>query len=227
MALTLLIGNKNYSSWSLRAWLALTASGIPFEARLVPFGSAEFAAAFEGLDAPRRVPLLLDDDVAVWDSLAIIEHAAERYPDRPVWPGDRVARGMARAVAAEMHSSFHRLRRHLPMNLWRPVETRAFDADIGAEIARIGEIWRAARGRFGAGGDFLFGRFCAADAMFAPVATRFATYGVPLDPVCADYVAAIHAQPDFVAWRKAALAEPWVEPHDEVDWPEVKRVPAA
>lgn len=221
--LTLLIANKNYSSWSLRAWLALKGADIAFTERLLPFESEAFDAAFAGLAAPRRVPLLLDGEAAVWDSLAIIEHVAERYPDRPVWPTERAARMMARSICAEMHSGFHRLRRHLPMNLWRPPEPRACDAGVEADLARIADIWREARTRFGADGPFLFGRFSAADAYYAPVATRLRTYAVPLDPVSAAYVEAIHSWPDFVAWRTEALKEPWVAEHDEVDWPEVKR----
>lgn len=223
--LTLLIGNKNYSSWSLRAWLALKGAGIAFEERLIPFGSDDFAGAFEGLASPSRVPLLLDEGMPVWDSLAIIEHVAERYPDRPVWPGGREARAMARSISAEMHSGFHRLRRHMPMNLWRPVEPRAYDEDVGADIARVLAIWQAARSQFGTDGPFLFGRFSAADAMYAPVATRLRTYDVPLDPVSSAYVEAIHAEPHFAAWKADGVKEPWVEPHDEVDWPEVKREP--
>lgn len=225
--LKLLIANKNYSSWSLRAWLALKAAGIEFTEQLLPFGSPEFEAAFEGLAAPKRVPLLLDGTDAVWDSLAIIEHVAERYPDRPVWPTERGARMMARAICAEMHSGFHRLRRHMPMNLWRPPEPIAHDEAVAGDITRITDIWREARQRYGADGPFLFGRFCAADAYYAPVATRLRTYAVPLDADSAAYVAAIHAQPDFVAWRTEALKEPWVDARDEVDWPVVKREPVA
>lgn len=224
--LTLFIGNKNYSSWSLRAWLALKAADVPFEERLLPFGSPDFSAAFEGLSAPQRVPLLLHDGLPVWDSLAIIEHVAERYPDKSLWPGDRAARAMARSVSAEMHSGFHHLRRHMPMNLWRPVEPRAYGAEVAADIARILHIWRTARAQFGAHGPYLFGRFCAADAMFAPVATRLRTYDVPLDPESAAYVEAIHAEPNFVAWKAEGVKETWVEAHDEVDWPVVKREPA-
>lgn len=221
--LKLLIANKNYSSWSLRAWLALRGAGIEFEERLLPFLSPEFEAAFEGLSAPRRVPLLLDGTDAVWDSLAIIEHVAERYPDRPVWPTDRAARMMARSICAEMHAGFQSLRGHMPMNLWRPPEPRAYEEAVAADIARVTDIWREARSRFGGEGPFLFGRFSAADAYYAPVATRLRTYQVPLDDVSAAYVAAIHAQPDFVAWRTEALKEPWVDARDEVDWPVVKR----
>lgn len=223
MALTLIIGNKNYSSWSLRPWLALTAAGVPFEERLLPIGGADFAPALATLGVPARVPVLLDGGLAVWDSLAIIEYAAERHPDAEIWPRDVAARALARCAAAEMHSGFHRLRRHLPMNLWRPPAPFPLAAGVAEEVARASTLWRTLRARFGAGGDFLFSRFSAADAMFAPLATRLRTYQVPLHDDAARYVEAIHAHPAFLAWRGAALDEPWVIAEDEVDWPEVKR----
>ncbi|QTL02592.1 glutathione S-transferase family protein [Aquabacter sp. L1I39] len=223
MTLALIIANKNYSSWSMRPWLALKAADVDFEEKLVPLGSDLFRKTLAGLGTAGRVPVLLDDGAAIWESLAIIEHVAELYPDRPFWPTDRAARAMARAVAAEMHAGFHYLRRHLPMNLWRPPEPRALDEGGEKDLARLTAIWTAARARFGAEGPFLFGRFSAADAMFAPLATRLRTYQVPMTPEVADYVAAIHAYPHFVAWRDAALAEPWEVAEDEVDWPIVKR----
>lgn len=226
MALRLILGNRNYSSWSLRPWLALKAAGVDFEEQVVPLGTDAFKTALAGLGTAERVPVLLDGAVVVWDSLAILEYVAERYTDRHIWPTDPAARAMARSISAEMHSGFSGLRRHLPMNLWRPVEVRPLDEAAARGVARVTAIWRAARERFGGSGDFLFGRFCAADAMYAPVASRLHTYGVELDAVSAAYVAAIHAQPDFCAWRAAALTESWEIPEDEVDWPTVKRVPA-
>lgn len=223
MGLTLLIGNKNYSSWSLRPWLALTAAGIPFTEEVLPLFTPRFAERLDGLGVPRRVPVLIDDGMPIPESLAIIEHAAERFPDAPVWPAAFRARAQARAVSSEMHAGFTAVRRQLPMNLWRPPEPRGIDADAAADIARITQIWREARDRFGADGDFLFGAFSAADAMFAPVAARFRTYAVPLDKISAAYVAAIHAHPAFVAWREAALAEDGLVAEDELDWPLVKR----
>lgn len=226
MTLTLIIANKNYSSWSMRPWLALMAADVDFEEKLVPLGSDLFRETLAGLGTAGRVPVLLDDGAAIWESLAIIEHLAERYPDRPFWPTDRAARAMARAVAAEMHAGFTHLRGHLPMNLWRPPEPRALNEGVEKDLARITAIWTTARARFGQDGPFLFGRFSAADAMYAPLATRLRTYDVPVVPEVADYVAAIHAYPHFVAWRDAALAETWSVPADEVDWPLVKRYPA-
>ena len=223
MSLKLLIGNKNYSSWSMRPWLALKAAGLPFEAEVLPLWTDAFTTALDALGVPRKVPVLVDDGVAIWESLAIIEHVAERFPPAPVWPADPLARRHARSVSCEMHAGFAAVRSQLPMNLSRPPEPRAIDAAAMADVTRITHVWREARDRFGTGGDFLYGAFSAADAMFAPVAARFRTYEVPLDPVCAAYVAAIHAYPAFGEWRMAALAEPWVVAEDEVDWPQVKR----
>lgn len=228
MTLKLYIGNKTYSSWSLRPWLALSAAGVPFDEHLLPLETEAFRttlAPFGAAGAPGRVPMLVDGDVLVWESLAIIEFAAERFRDLPFWPQDPKARAMARSVATEMHASFSALRGELAMNLARPLEPRPISDAAQADVARILSIWTNARGSFGGDGPFLFGAFCAADAMFAPVATRMRTYQVPLDPVSAAYVDAIHAQPDFVRWHAAALTEDWVVAKDEVDWPEVKRTP--
>ncbi|HQS08512.1 MAG: glutathione S-transferase [Rhizobiales bacterium 24-66-13] len=227
MPLKLIIGNKNYSSWSMRPWLALRAAGIAFEEQRIAIGTDAFKAALAPLGTAGRVPVLVDGEIPVWDSLAIIEHVAETHPSRPLWPARPAARAFARSVSAEMHASFHHLRRHLPMNLWRPVELRDLPEGVARDVARVTAIFREARQRFGGGGDFLFGAFCAADAMFAPVATRLRTYAVPLDEVSAAYVAAVHAQPDFVAWKAEALRESEVLAEDEVDWPQVKREPAA
>lgn len=224
MALKLLIGNKNYSSWSLRPWLLLTAFDIPFEEELVLLGAPDFQARTGAHSLAARVPLLIDGTAVIWESTAILEHIAERFPDLAIWPREAEARGIARSIAHEMHAGFHYLRREAPMNLWRPVETRALSDSALADIASISTRWRTARSRFGAGGNFLFGAFSAADAMYAPVATRLRTYGVTLDPDIAAYVEAIHAHPAFVAWKTAALAEEQELPADEVDWPVVKRV---
>lgn len=226
--LKLYIGSKTYSSWSLRPWLALRAAGVDFEEHLLPLESEAFRATlapFAAVGAPGRVPMLVDGEAVVWESLAIIEFAAERYRDLPFWPHDPVARAMARSVATEMHAGFSALRSELAMNLARPPEPRAISAAAQNDVARILRIWTHARSTFGAEGPFLFGRFCAADAMFAPVATRLHTYQVPMDPVSTAYVVAIYAQPDFARWHRDALAEDWVVAKDEVDWPVVKRAP--
>lgn len=224
MSLTLIIANKNYSSWSMRPWLALTAAGVAFHERLLPLGSTVFHQTLTQFGAAGRVPVLLDREQVVWESLAIIEHVAELHPDRPFWPGDGAARAMARSVAAEMHAGFHHLRRHLPMNLWRPPEPRALTEGAQADRDRIVDLWQAARARFGHVGRYLFGSFSAADAMYAPIAMRFRTYAVPLPTGAADYVAAIHDHPAVRSWIASALHEPWEVAVDEVDWPVVKRM---
>lgn len=222
--LRLIIGNKNYSSWSLRPWLAMTALGIPFEEQLVPLDAADFKARIRERSPAGRVPVLIDGEAVVWESSAILEHLAERFPDKPIWPAEPVARAYARSLATEMHNGFAALRSVAPMNLWRPVEPRAFPEEALKDVRRIMRRWGEARRRFGAGGDFLFGAFCGADAMYAPVATRLRTYAVEVDEVTAAYVEAIHAHPAFMAWKEAALRETGALAEDEVDWPVVKRV---
>lgn len=224
MAYRLIIANKTYSSWSLRPWLALAAADIPFTEELVRLGSDAFQARLAGLGTAGRVPVLIDGEAVVWESIAIIEHLAERFPDKGVWPADPAARAHARSVATEMHGGFGALRGEAPMNLWRPIEPLALSEPALKDVRNISRRWNEARERFGAGGDFLYGAFSGADAMYAPVATRLRTYGVALDPVVAAYVDAIHAHPAFVAWKEAALKETGVLPEDEVDWPTVKRV---
>ena len=222
--LQLIIGNKNYSSWSLRPWLALKAFDIPFEEVLVPLDAPDFKERVRAHSPAGRVPVLVDGAAIVWESIAIIEHLAERFPDKALWPVDPVARGAARSLATEMHNGFGALRSVAPMNLWRPVEARAFPEAALQDVRRISRRWSDARQRFGTGGDFLFGEFSAADAMYAPVATRLRTYDIPVDSLVGDYVEAIHAHPAFVEWKQAALAETGALAEDEVDWPTVKRV---
>ncbi len=224
MALKLIIGNKNYSSWSLRPWLAMSALGIPFEEILVPLDAPDFKAHIRERSPAGKVPVLIDGEAAVWESIAILEHLAERFPDKGVWPSEPAARAHARSLATEMHNGFGALRSVAPMNLWRPVEPRAFPEAALKDVRRIARRWNEARARFGAGGDFLYGAFSGADAMYAPVATRIRTYAIEVDPVSAAYVEAIHAHPAFVAWKEAALRETGVLLEDEVDWPTVKRV---
>jgi len=219
----LIIANKTHSSWSLRPWLLLKQFGIPFEEVLIPFGPTpddpDWKRAVAAYSPARKVPALVDGNVTVWDSLAIVEYLAERHPEMAIWPRDRAARALARSISAEMHSGFTALRGACPMNLAWVHGPRDRGAGVAADVARITEIWRDARQRFGSGGEFLFGGFSAADAMFAPVTTRFTSYSVALDPVSAAYVASVQATPGFVAWRDAALAEPWIIAEDEVDEP--------
>jgi glutathione S-transferase len=225
MALALVIGNKNYSSWSLRPWLAMKAAGIAFDETLISLDARDFKARVTALSGAGRVPILIDGDVRVWESLAILEYLAEKFPAAGLWPKYTAARAHARAISSEMHSGFMPLRRHLPMNVARPVKKRALDdaAAAAADAARIDAIWSECRLRFGAGGAFLFGAFGAADAMYAPVVWRFHTYAVDVSPASRAYIDAVIALPASIEWREAARREPWVLPHDEVDWPEIPR----
>jgi len=210
--LTLVIGNRNYSSWSMRAWVLLRQLGIDFEERRLRFDSDEWDAGIGRWSPSGLVPVLWRGGVAVWDTLAIAETVAEWFPDRGVWPADPVARAFARAASAEMHSGFRNLRARMPMNIRASHPGKGMTPEARADIARIERLWAEARRRFGAGGDFLFGRFSAADAMFAPVVTRFITYDVPLDAACVAYCEHIMALPAMKEWVAAAEAEP-----DEID----------
>jgi glutathione S-transferase len=207
--LKLAIGNKNYSSWSMRPWLALRASNIPFEETLIPLYTDNPADKNRIIAFSRagKVPVLVDGDITVWDSLAIIEYVAERFPEVKLWPDDRAARAHARSVSAEMHSGFVPLRSECGMNLHRPVRAVTLSADAQANVARIDEIWRECRERYGASGPFLFGRFGAADAMFAPVVHRFRTYAIEVCPQSRAYMETMMALPAFQEWTKDGLAE--------------------
>ncbi len=221
--LQLIIGNKNYSSWSFRPWFAMKVAGIEFAETLISLEAADFKSRLMAMSGAGKVPVLLDGDTRVWESLAILEYLAEKFPAAGLWPRDRAARAHARAVASEMHAGFQALRRQLPMNVWRPVIQRQLEADAKADVARIDAIWNECRSRFGATGPFLYGAFGAADAMYAPVVWRFHTYAVEVSATARDYMHAVTALPAWSEWRDAARREPWVLPHDEVDWPEVKR----
>ena len=214
--MTLVIGNKNYSSWSLRAWLALKLAGLPFEEVLIPLDEPDTRERLREQSPTGRVPVLKDGALVIPESLAIIEYAAELRPDARLWPADRAARAVARAVAAEMHAGFAALRHHMPMNIRRRAPGKGEGPGVADDIARISDIFRTCRTRYGAGGDFLFGAPGAADAMFAPVATRFRTYGVALDPVVQAYVEALLALPPMRAWEAAAADERWTIAAEEV-----------
>jgi glutathione S-transferase len=224
MALILLIGNKNYSSWSMRPWIAMKVAGIAFEEEVISLDAKDFKARVTRISGTGKVPALADGDVHVWESLAILDYLAEAYPQARLWPDDPKARAHARAVAAEMHAGFVPLRRHCPMNMWRPPKARQLTPEAAADVRRIEEIWTDCRTRFGGGGPFLFGRFGAADAMYAPVVSRFQTYAIDVGPVARAYMEAVQALPPWTEWRAAALKEPWILPQNEVDWPMVLRV---
>jgi glutathione S-transferase len=219
----LVIGNKNYSSWSLRPWIAMKALGISFEEILVPFGSPignpDFRARLAPYTPAGKVPVLIDGDTHVWETLAILEYLAEKFPEHGLWPSDAKARAEARVLASEMHAGFSALRAECPMNIRRPVKARAISAAARADVTRIETMWQAARTRHG--GPFLFGRFSAADAMYAPVVTRLDTYGIEVSRGTRGYMAAVIALPAFAEWRVASIAESWIVPEDEADWPTV------
>jgi glutathione S-transferase len=216
----LIIGNRAYSSWSMRGWLAAKQSGEEFEEFVVPMFDAEWEKRREGDEfAPSlgKVPILWDGDCVVWDSLAIIEFLADRVGRDAYWPESDTARGMARSMAAEMHSSFAALRRELPMNVRKSYAPKQLDDLVKEDINRILQLWAQARARFGGTGDFLFGEWGAADIMYAPVVTRFLTYGVPVPPFAAVYMKAVLSQAHVAEWIDKAQDEPWVIEQYEAD----------
>jgi glutathione S-transferase len=223
MALRLIIGNKNYSSWSLRPWIAMRVGGIAFDEEVISLDAHDFKARVSKVSGTGKVPALIDGEVQVWESLAILEYLAEKYPGARFWPAAPAVRALARAIAAEMHAGFVPLRRHLPMNMSRPVLPRQLTPDVQANVRRIEAMWTDCRTRHSGEGAFLFGSFGAADAMYAPVVSRFHTYAVEVGTVARAYMDAVMALPAWREWRAAALAESWVLPEDEVDWPTVVR----
>ena len=214
----LIIGNKNYSSWSLRGWLACKQSGLPFEELTVPLYGEDWEAQKHSRDdiAPSsgKVPILWDGEAVVWDSLAIIEYLADKVGRDRFWPKADDARAMARSMVAEMHASYLPLRRECPMNIRRHYEGAAISDGISdetrADIVRILTLWAEARARFGKGGPFLFGTFCAADIIYAPVVSRFITYGIPVPGFALAYMQAVWEHEWLREWIAAAEAEEWV-----------------
>jgi glutathione S-transferase len=213
----LYIGNKNYSSWSLRPWLVYRHFALPFEEKLIPLFDENWDAAISAVSPSHKVPCLVTGDLTVWETLAIIEHAADSHPDKAIWPADPKARAVARAAACEMHGGFAAMRAAMPMNIRKSLPGRGHTPEALKDIARITALWRDCRATYGKDGDFLFGGFSAADAMYAPVASRFVTYAVELDPVSKAYVDAVMALPAMAEWCAAGRAEPWIIEHDEVD----------
>ena len=209
----LIIGNKNYSSWSLRGWLAAKQSGLAFEEIQVPLYGDDWDARKKQNDeiAPSsgKVPVLWDGDAVVWDSLAIIEYLADKVGRERFWPKEDGARAMARSMVAEMHSSFQALRTQCPMNIRRRVEGAAIDEACKADVVRILTLWAEARARFGKGGPYLFGTFSAADIFYAPVVSRFTSYGIAVPGFALAYMEAIWSHEWLQAWVKAAEAEDW------------------
>lgn len=199
-------------------------AGIAFDETVVPLyepGSREQVLQYSPAG---KVPVLIDGDQHIWESLAILEYLAEKFPHANIWPGDACARAHARIVAAEMHAGFQALRKNCPMNLWLPAKSRPQPDDVMENVRRIEMLWSDCRARFGQGGPFLFGAFGAADAMYAPVVARLHTYGVDVGNDARNYMNAVMALPAWGEWRAAALKEPWIMKGNEPDWPFVRGV---
>ncbi len=215
MSLILVIGNKNYSSWSMRPWVLLKQFGIPFDEVMLKFESSEWNERIARLAPTRKVPTLWDGEpgaanaIAVWETIAIIEYIAECFPQFDIWPKNIAARALARAISAEMHAGFQALRSSMPMNIRSQYPGKGMQAGVAENIARVEAIWLSTRERFGSHTDapFLFGQFCAADAMFAPVVMRFHTYAPPLAAATLQYCEAMKAAPGIAAWMAEARLE--------------------
>lgn len=212
---TLYIGNHNYSSWSLRAWLLMRQLGIAFDEHPLELFSEDFHRTLAGVGGPGFVPVLVDDGFPIWDTLAITEYLAERHPDAGVWPTDPRDRARARSVCAEMHAGFGNLRGQMPMNIEARLPGLGWNLAVQRDIDRICAIWTELRTANADRGPFLFGSFCAADAFYTPIASRFTTYGVKLPPLCETYRQALLDADAMREWTKAALAENCFLPADE------------
>lgn len=203
----LVIGNKAYSSWSMRPWMLMKHSEIAFRELRIPLFSHEWQQSIARYSPSGKVPALIDGDITIWDSLAIAEYLAEKYPRKRLWPVDAAARACARAASAEMHAGFQALRTQMPMNVRRQFPGKGCNAAVLKDVARVVALWSDCRLRFGAGGPFLFGEFCIADAMYAPVVSRMLTYEVDIDAASAAYVSTVSALPAFQAWVGDARLE--------------------
>jgi len=214
--LHLVIGNRNYSSWSLRPWIAMRQAGLDFTDEVIPLDRRDTRKSILAHSGAGRVPVLHHGNLTVWESLAIIEYVAETFPVAGIWPKAKAARAMARAVAAEMHAGFTALRNDCPMNMRRVPSRLAVDKAVRADVRRIEALWGQCRAAHGKGGPFLFGKFSAADAMYAPVVNRLDVYGFKVGAATRDYMQAIMALPAWQDWEEAARAEPWVIAHEDV-----------
>jgi glutathione S-transferase len=215
--LNLVIGNKNYSSWSLRPWIALSMAHIPFDETIIPLYETSSKMRIIEHSHAGYVPVLHHGKVTVWESLSILEYLAETFPERKLWPEGKAARATARSAATEMHCGFAALRNACPMNLRRPRKSVPLGEAVKADIARIDALWSECRKAHGRNGRFLFGSFSNADAMFAPVVTRFDTYDIKVSTESRDYMNAVLATRAFLDWKSAALEEPWTIAREEVD----------
>jgi glutathione S-transferase len=209
----LYIANKNYSSWSFRPWIAMKAKGVAFEEFLIPFDDAGGNPKFREFSPTGKVPVLVDGTTTVWESLSILEFLHDRYPRWGFWPSEDIARAHARSVAAEMHGGFGALRSDCPMNIRRPVRAIEVSDAVRRDVARIEEIWKGCLEAHG--GPFLYGEFCNADAMYAPVVNRLEKYALSNHPAVKAYLRAMKGLSAWQEWEAAALAEPWIVPADE------------
>ena len=212
----LIIANRNYSSWSMRPWLVLRHFGIPFDEEQVLLNGEGWKDIIRKKSPSGKVPVLIDGEAVVPETIAIIEYLHDKYPAKGIWPSSRIERALARSAAAEMHGGFTALRNAAPMNLRGSFPGRIDFDSVAADLRRIEQIWGGLTQR--SGGPFLFGSFSGADAMFAPVATRIRTYGLPVSDAAQEYVEAIYALPAFQEWLGEALKEPWIVEHDEIDF---------
>lgn len=213
--LTLFIGNKNYSSWSLRPWLLMRHNGIPFEEIRISLYTAEGTARLQEISPSGLVPVLRDGDITVWDSLAICEYLAERFPQANGWPRATGPRAVARSICAEMHGGFRELRTVCSMNIRARYKWTGGHEALNHDIKRVEQIWENCRTQFGRGGSWLFGNYTIADAMFAPVAFRFATYNVPVGKIAREYMDTVFANPAAKEWMEAAMQEREIIPQYE------------
>lgn len=217
----LVIANKLYSSWSMRPWLVMRAFDIPFTETVIPLKQPDTATRILAYSPTGKVPVLIDrsdevGDAVVWESLAIISYLADRFPEKPMWPKGRGALAHAKAISMEMHAGFQALRQTCPMNLGKRFAAPPMTDDLKANIHRLETMWRDSRKRFGGGrGPFLFGHYTAADAMFAPIVTRFDTYAIPVAADTRAYMTAVLAEPSFLEWKADAFREPWRIPEYE------------
>lgn len=219
----LIIGNKNYSSWSLRPWLAMKVAGIDFDEKLIEFGDfgKDWQDAISAVSPTNKVPLLIDGDIKVWESLAILEYLADKWPDKNLWPSDTAARALARSVSSEMHAGFGDLRTYMPMNIRASHHGVNLDKPgVAKDIARVTAIWNQCRKQFGSkakdDAGFLFGHFTIADAMFSPLVWRLTTHGVEVDAVSRAYMDAVLAMPAMIEWADAGRKEKAVVVMDEI-----------
>ena len=214
-ALSIVLGNKNYSSWSMRGWLILKHLGVPFDEEVIQLDQPDTREQILRYSPSAKVPVVFHGDLVIWESLAIGEYLAEQFPDAGLWPSETAARAYARAIAAEMHAGFTAMRQNMPMNLRASLPGKGMAPGVQDDINRITAIWRTCRERFANDGPYLFGSFTVADAMYTPVTSRFNTYGVDLDETSKAYCQSISEHSAYQEWLAAAKNEPWIMPREE------------